>query len=139
MGAIWRADLHAVTKAYHPACSVHIPGLRTCYGHERLFEFLFGYVAAFPDATLAIEHSICREDPGQRIRVSTRWWLTATHTGYGSFGSPSGATVLILGITHSEIVDGLIREEWVLVDEVAVRKQIALARLSPTQSVVRRL
>ncbi|KAA2244246.1 ester cyclase [Salinarimonas soli] len=129
MAAIWRADLHVVGERYHPACSVHLPGFRTAYGHEQLYEFLFGYLAAFPDLTIAIEHSIAREDPGLPTRVATRWWFTGTHTGYGAFGPPSGATVLGLVVNHAHVVDGRIREEWMLVDEVAIRKQIALQRM----------
>lgn len=126
--AIWRGELDAVREHYHPACSVHLPGFRTAYGHERHYQFLFGYLAAFPDAKVAIEHSIARDEPGLPARVATRWWMTGTHAGHGAFGRPSGATVLLLGITHSHVVDGLIREEWVLADEIALRKQIAFQR-----------
>jgi len=128
MAAVWNADLDVVSQAYHPACSVHLPGYRTAYGHEQLFEFLFGYLAALPDAKIAIEHSIARDDPGMPTRVATRWWLTGTHTSHGVFGPPSGATVLALFVTHAHVIDGRIREEWVLVDEVGIRKQIALSR-----------
>lgn len=34
--------------------------------------------------------------------------------------------MLVLGITHSHVVNGQIREEWILVDEGAVPKEIAL-------------
>lgn len=129
MDAVWnRAELQAVAAAYHPACSVHAPGARTLHGHARLERFLIGYLSALPDARLLIEHSIARDDPGLPTRVATRWWLIGTHTGHGAFGSPSGATVLVLGITHSTVVQGRIREEWMVWDEVAVRKQIALQR-----------
>lgn len=128
MEAIWRADLDVVGRVYHPACSVHLPGFRTAYGHEQVYEFLFGYLSAFPDAKIVIEHSIARDDPGHPTRVATRWWLTGTHTGHGIFGPPSGATVLALFMNHAHVINGQIREEWVLVDEVAIRKQIALQR-----------
>lgn len=126
--AVWRADLQVVKDAYHPACSLHLPGYRTVYGHEGVWGFLFGYLSAFHDAKLVVEHSIARDDPGLPTRVATRWWMTATHSGTGVFGPPSGATVLMLGIAHAQVVDGRIREEWLLVDEIAVRRQIALQR-----------
>lgn len=128
MTALWQADLQVVAEAYHPACSLHLPGHRTVYGHEGVWGFLFGYLGAFHDARLVIEHSIARDDPGLPTRVATRWWLTGTHTGTGDFGPPSGATILALGISHAHVVGGRIREEWVLVDEIAVRKQIAFER-----------
>lgn len=127
LDAIWnRTEIGAVRDVYHPACVVHAPAARLLHGHDRLERWLIGWLSAFPDARLAVEHSIAREDAGLPIRVATRWWLTGTHTGYGAFGPPSGATVLALGITHHHVVDGRIREEWTVVDEVAVRKQIAL-------------
>lgn len=124
--AVWnRAELDRIGALYHPACTVHVPGDTTLHGHERLHRWLFGYLAAFPDAKLAIEHSIALEEPGQPVRVATRWWLTGTHSGHGRFGPPTGATVLLLGIVHSNVVNGRIRDEWVVADELALRKQIA--------------
>ena len=133
LGAIFAGkDVGAVHANYHPACAIHLPRMQTVHGHGRFSEALFGILAAFPDAALAIEHSIACETPGQPIRVATRWWLTGTHTGHGRYGSPSGATVLALIITHSHVVDGLVREEWHVTDEVAILKQIALHRLLQT-------
>ena len=133
MQAVWaEKDIAAVYRHYHPACAIHVPRARTAFGHERFAEFLFGYLAAFPDAAIAIEHSIALEEPGQPVRVATRWWLTGTHTGHGAFGTPSGATILALAITHSLIVAGRIREEWHVTDEVAILKQIAQRRLADT-------
>jgi predicted ester cyclase len=127
--AIWnRAELDRVAAMYHPACIVHVPDAQTLNGHERVCRWLFGYLAAFPDAKLSIEHSIALEEPGMPVRVATRWWMTGTHTGYGKFGPPSGATVLLLGITHSNVVHGRIRDEWILADELALRRQIARHR-----------
>ena len=128
IAAIWGgADLDQVAELYHPAAIVNAPGARTLAGHERLCRWLFELLAAFPDARITIEHSIANGD-AQRAQVSTRWWLTGTHSGHGRFGPPSGATVLLLGITHSNVVDGRIRDEWIVADEIAVRKQIALKR-----------
>lgn len=128
MVAIWgQADIDVVQQLYHPACIVQAPGDLALAGHERFSRWLFGLLSAFPDARIAIEHSIAnRSDRG--AHVATRWWLTATHSGYGRFGPPSGATILLLGITHSNVVDGRVRDEWIVADEIAVRKQIALHR-----------
>lgn len=127
--AIWNeTDLAAIRTAYHPAVVVRVPEARLLHGHGRLDRWIIGRLAAFPDARLVIEHSIARDDPGLPTRVATRWWLTGTHTGFGDFGPPSGAVVLAVGVSHHEVVDGRIRNEWIVVDDVAVRKQIALYR-----------
>jgi predicted ester cyclase len=128
LSAMWRGDLQVVADRYHPACSLHAPGAITHYGHEGVWGVMIDYLAAFPDARLVVEHSIAREDPGQPTRVATRWWMVGTHSGHGRFGTPSGAVVLILGIHHAHCVGGRIREEWMLVDDLAVEVQIARHR-----------
>ena len=50
--------------------------------------------------------------------------MRGTHTGFGSFGPPSGAPVYIMGLSHAQIVDGRVRQEWIAVDEVVIWKQI---------------
>ena len=128
LAAIWgEADLDEVSRLYHPAATVHAPGALALAGHERFNRWLFGLLSAFPDLGVTVEHSIANGD-GARAQVSTRWWMTGTHSGHGRFGPPSGATVLMLGVTHSDVVNGLIREEWIVADEIALRKQIALKR-----------
>ena len=127
--ALWHADLQVVAERYHPACSFHLPGFETRYGREGVWSAMFEYLSAFPDARMVVEHSIARDDPGLPVRVATRWWMTGTHAGGGArFGAPTNATVLLLGINHAHVVDGRIREEWMLVDELAVHVQLARAR-----------
>lgn len=87
---------------------------------------MIGYLAAFPDVRLVLDHSCALEEPGRPVRVATRFWLAGTHDGYGAFGPPTGAKVLGLGIIHSELLGDRIRDEWILVDELALWKQIRL-------------
>ena len=53
-----------------------------------------------------------------------RWSITATHSGWGRFGEPSGAPVYIMGMTHAHIVNDRITIEWIQIDEVTIWKQI---------------
>ena len=64
---------------------------------------------------------------GRAARVAARWSVRGTHSGHGAFGAPSGAEIYIMGICHAEIVGGKILREWVLVDELAIWRQIAIA------------
>ena len=61
-------------------------------------------------------------EPGRPVRTSTRWRLAGTHAGHGAFGPPSGAQVLILGITQAHVWNGRIQQEWTVVDELAVQQ-----------------
>ena len=122
---VWnRTDLSAIRRFCHEAYGAYAPEARALHGHAQLDAWVIGYLAAFPDARLAIDHSCALEEPGKPVRVATRFWLTGTHDGHGAFGPPTGAKVLGLGIVHSEIRDGRIRDEWILLDELALWKQI---------------
>ena len=44
----------------------------------------------------------------------------------GAFGPPTRAPVHVLGISHAEFGPYGLRREWVLYDETAIWKQIAL-------------
>lgn len=127
MDAIWNGtDLAAIRHHYHPPYAAYAPEARALHGHAQLDAFVVGYLAAFPDTRIVIDHSVVTEAPGRPARVATRWWLTGTHTGFGAFGPPTQAKVLALGITHAHVVEGRIQEEWILIDELALWKQIRL-------------
>ena len=59
-------------------------------------------------------------------RAALRWSLHGKHEGWGAYGAPSGAEIYILGISHAEFGPYGLRREFVLIDETAIWKQIAL-------------
>jgi predicted ester cyclase len=119
-------NLAAVRERCDRAISAHMPRHRELAGAEMIERWWLSYLAALPDAKLVIDHAIALEEPGQPIRTSTRWRLAGTHTGHGAFGRPTGARVLIMGITQHHVVNGRITKDWTLVDEVAVHRMIGL-------------
>lgn len=82
---------------------------------------------AFPDATFAIDQQIGRTDAGEPDCAAIRWSLSGTHSGYGLWGSPTGAPVRIMGFTHAEFGPWGLRREFTLWDQVSIWKQILLA------------
>ncbi len=121
MSRLWNdTELAHVRTHYDPAVSLHLPGGQAAHGHAGVDRFVIGYLAAFPDARLMVDHVVTRADPGRPVRVALRWRLAGTHAGYGVFGHPSGARLLVPGITHVELVDGRVIREYVLVDELAI-------------------
>jgi hypothetical protein len=56
--------------------------------------------------------------------------MTGVHRGGTRYGASSDAPVFILGVSHYRIVNGRIREEWTVWDDLAVRRQIETARQS---------
>ncbi len=122
---LWGAkDLAAVRDLYFHGAAVEAPGGESAHGHGDIDRFYLGYLAAFPNAVFSVDGLTVNRDPGRAVRVAMRWSVRATHTGFGAFGPPSGAPVFIMGLSHAQVVDGQVREEWVLIDEVVVWKQI---------------
>ena len=114
----------AVRELYFEGAAMAVPGGETRYGHADIDRFYLGYLASFPDAAFSVESATVNCDDGRPLRVALRWSLRATHSGFGHFGAPTGAPVYVMGLSHAEIVDGRVRSEWMLTDEVAIWKQI---------------
>lgn len=126
---IWGTKTPAAIRDYYaPGAAVSVAGGEVLSGHGDIDRFVISYLASFPDAEITIDHLIVNRDPGQPVRIALRWSITATHTGWGRFGPPSGARVYILGMTHAYMVGGRITMEWLLTDEVAIWKQVLAVR-----------
>ena len=126
--ALWvDRNLARVREIHDEAVSLELPCGEVASGHAAADRFWLGYLAALPDARFDLEHLIGRADPGRSVRVAARWSLNGAHDGHGAFGAPSGADLYIMGISHAEMVDGRIIREWIVVDELAVWRQIAIA------------
>ena len=125
-------DLAAIPECYDRAANLHYPGGVFALSHSGADQFWLGLRASFPKAQFSIQHCIGRCDDMLAPRAAVRWSLDGEHSGWGSFGAPSGARVHIMGITQAEFgpygnAPGSIRREYTLFDEVAVWKQILLS------------
>lgn len=132
LGRLMAADMDVIPKRYDRAANLFYPGAQDGLGWSDVDQFWMGLRAAFPDATFTIEHVIGRDDPMMPPRAAVRWSLHGRHAGWGRFGTPTGAEVYIMGITHAEFGpfgDGAatLRREYTLIDETAIWKQILLA------------
>ena len=79
-----------------------------------------------PNAKFTIHHQIGRDDPMMPPRAAIRWSLQGKHDGWGVFGTPTGADLFVLGISHAEFGPWGLRREYTLFDETSVWKQILL-------------
>jgi len=130
---IMGADMAAIPTEYDRAVQTEYPGGETGHGWGSADRFWMSLRAAVPDATFTIDHQIGRDDPLMPPRAAVRWSLHGTHSGWGTFGAPTGAEVYILGISQVEFgslgaAKPTIRREYTLFDETAVWKQILLAQ-----------
>ncbi len=101
-----------------------LPGGFAAHGVGDLGAFWGGLRSSFPDAELTIRHQIGRYDLGSRPRAALRWTLAGSHRGEGAFGPPSGAEVVIEGISHAEFGPRGLVFESIAIDEVAIWQQI---------------
>lgn len=125
---LMNADLAAIPKEYDRGCQLEYPGGVTGHSHGDADKFWTGLRASFPHAEFKIEHQIGRDDELMPPRAAIRWSLHGKHDGWGAFGTPSGAEVYIMGACHAEFGPWGLRREYVLFDETAIWKQIALKK-----------
>ena len=123
---IMGAAMAAIPVNYDRAVQVEYPGGVTGHSHGDVDQFWMGLRASFPDAVFRIDHVIGREDPMMPPRAALRWSLHGRHSGWGAFGTPTGAEVYVLGICHAEFGPWGLRREYVIYDETTIWKQILL-------------
>ena len=132
---LMKGEISAIAQNYDRAAQLFYPGGKNDHSHVGADKFWLGLRAAFPDAKFEIHHVIGRDDPNMPPRAAVRWSLWGRHTGWGSFGKPTGAMVYVLGNSHVEFGPFVspgsrettsIRREWTLFDETAVWKQILM-------------
>jgi predicted ester cyclase len=127
--AVWgRGDLGRLPRLYDRAVRLEAPGAEIHHGLHSLERVLGALRAAIPDGTAAIHHVIVCRGPDRPVRMALRWSYAGRHAGAGRYGPPSGADLALLGITHVELRDGRIINEWMLLDDLSVHAQIAAAR-----------
>ena len=91
-------------------------------GVDDLRAFVQAFRSAFPDLHIYVDDQIAEGD-----KVSTRITMTGTHQG-DFLGLPeTGKRVHIQGIVLSRLRDGLILEEWELLDQLSLLQQLGIA------------
>ncbi len=124
LGCIMAGDLSVIADQYDRACQLEYPGGVTTHGWSGAEAFWLGLRASFPSATFEVHHQIGLGDPLLPPRAALRWSLSGHHSGWGSFGRPSGAWVHVMGMSHAEFGPWGLRREWSLLDEAAIWTQI---------------
>jgi predicted ester cyclase len=122
---LWNARLiNMVRLHFTPGHVAFVPGGRKLYGHAEYENFVITLLACFPDLALTIDHQNHLGNAERGYRVATRFTLQGTHEGYGPYGAPTGRRIFLIGISHHELRDGKVAQEWTLFDEFALLKQL---------------
>lgn len=109
-----------VRAVYSSAAQWAGPGARRLFGWGEITGWYVALIATFGDLTLRIDHVAAVDD-----EIAVRWSATGTHDGCALYGAPTHRPVYLLGVTHWRIAAGVIVEEHVVFDEIALLRQIA--------------
>jgi len=119
-------DFNHIQTAYDRAVIGEYAGALNTIGRDEATAFWLGLRSSFPDATFTIHHQIGMDADMLSPRAALRWSLDGTHSGWGSFGRPTGARVHVFGMSHAEFGPWGLRREFAYYDEIAIWKQILL-------------
>ncbi|MDX1413283.1 MAG: ester cyclase [Candidatus Promineifilaceae bacterium] len=129
--AIWNEKkLNVMDQQYDRAVRFEGPAGHLCYGRARTGNVFSSIIASIPEGHFEPYHIIVRQQPERAVRVAMRWSYCGSHSGVGRYGKPGGTPVAILGNSHFELREGLIANEWMVIDEIAVYAQMAAYQLS---------
>jgi predicted ester cyclase len=124
--AIWNdKNLNIMEENYDRAVRFEGPTAHLSYGRFRTGSLFDSILASIPDGRFEPHHIIVKQEPEKPVRIALRWSYCGFHSGRGRYGAPSGVPLAVLGISHFELRQGKIINEWLLVDETAIYAQIA--------------
>ena len=110
-------------RYYSPDVVVHAGGARNITGMRALGTLILAIQAAIPDGVMRVEH-VCHSEESDGVIVAVRWILEGTCRRGELLGDvPDGKPVFMMGISHLRFTGGLICEEWMLFDELAILVQ----------------
>lgn len=123
--AIWnRRQLGEVTRFFAPRYRERGPGGRALFGLEELRADIVSLMGAFPDLRMHIDDVYWDDDRRGGCRSSTRWTLLGANTGLSAYGSPTGASLRLSGITHHRIAEGQFVEGRTAYSELGLARRL---------------
>jgi predicted ester cyclase len=130
INTLWNQnDLDALSMVFDFRAGAHLTNGRDLYGTLEYREYCEAVHGALGEMSASVDHVACIPYLGDAVDIAVRWTIAAKHCGDGLFGAASGAPVFILASSHWRVINGRIREEWTVFDELALLRQIAAHRL----------
>lgn len=111
--------LDALDEIYTTNVVWHGPGAREIRGIQGVREMINGYLTAFPDVRMTIEHQVAEGN-----LLATEWRAKGTHKGPLGDIAPTGKTVDIRGHVIARYERGKVVEEFEVFDELQMLRQI---------------
>lgn len=127
---LWNDNgLDMVSEFYDFRAGFEGPAGRNLYGAKQIAGYISSIKKTFPDLKVSVDHVGCIPYLDGAKDIAVRWTLAGTHTNDGIYGAPSNGPIYILGGSHFRVMNGRIRNEWTVFDELAVLRQIERNRL----------
>jgi predicted ester cyclase len=128
---VWnRRMLNQIARRVDPSHICITNNNRVLQGPAERTIAILNLLAMFPDAGVSVDHVYWTGDDESGYHVAVRWTLSGRHTGYGHLGAPSGARVRAMCLSQHRVRNGAFTNEFTLIDEMAIRRQIAAQRMS---------
>lgn len=135
---IWESRGLATLRHYYaPDIAMRMP-LGTAVGNERVINDTMATIAEFPDRQLLGEDVIWSGDDQLGFLSSHRVLSTGTHTGFGSFGPPTGRRFTVRAIADCAAKDNVIYDEWLTRDASAIALQLGIEPSSHARTLIER-
>lgn len=121
---IWEGRGLATLHEYYAAdIPVRSPG-SVVVGNQGVIAATMATLAEFPDRTLFGEDVIWSGTPEEGMLSSHRLHSTATHTGPGVYGAPTGTRLDYRIIADCHAIGNQINDEWLIRDQGAIVRQL---------------
>ncbi len=123
----------------HYAHNALVHGTRAdSYGVESVVAGTVQTLAAFPDRQLFADDVIWSGDDGQGYYTSHRITSTARHSGFGTYGAPTGRRLRYRVIADCMVRENRIFEEWLVRDELSIARQLGLDQATLVRQIAER-
>lgn len=129
-GAIWQnQNYHQLPEFYDFRVAARYAGDRNLYGHDQIQPVIAALLSGLSNIKISIDHISDIPYLGEARDIAVRWSLSGEHLQDGAYGPATGAKLYILAISQFRLINGRIREEVTIWDDVALRRMIEGARL----------
>ncbi len=116
-------EVGVITHSHWPAARLEAPGGRTFIGHDAIGGWWAALAGALARPAFVLDH-VAATPAGPGWDLAARFTLAATHAAPGPWGPPTGQRLALMAIIHWHLLDGRISEAWLMIDEIALLRQL---------------
>jgi predicted ester cyclase len=135
---IWEDRQIAKLHDYYASDIVVRSPASVVVGNKDVIAATMATLAEFPDRTLLGEDVIWSGTPDDGMLSSHRLFSTATHTGPGVYGAPSGIRLSYRIIADCHAINNQINDEWLIRDQGAIVRQLGIDPKDYAQDLIAR-